>query len=130
MGYRSMNSKKNRRLKSLERDFKALKIRYKVLERVVIDTQNEYHRKFLQMESNVAYTSGMCAENKSRIERLESKQRELKCKIQTSDERNNQRYFFVLNKLKGKLEKFTFKEYLKIAISAFLGSLIAFLILI
>ena len=125
-----MNSKKNRRLKSLERDFKALKIRYKVLERVVIDTQNEYHRKFLQMESNVAYTSGMCAENKSRIERLESKQRELKCKIQTSDERNNQRYFFVLNKLKGKLEKFTFKEYLKIAISAFLGSLIAFLILI
>lgn len=130
MGYRSMNSKKNRRLKSLERDFKTLKIRYKVLEKVVIDTNNEYHQKFLQMESNVAYTSGMCAENKSRIERLESKQRELKCKIQTSDERNNQRYFFVLNKLKGKLEKFTFKEYLKIAISAFLGSLIAFLILI
>lgn len=125
-----MNSKKNRRLKSLERDFKTLKIRYKVLEKVVIDTQNEYHQKFLKTESNIAYTSGMCAENKSRIERLESKQRELKYKIQTSNERNNQRYFFVLNKLKGKLEKFTFKEYLKIAISAFLGSLIAFLILI
>ena len=125
-----MNSKKNRRLKSLERDFKTLKIRYKVLEKVVIDTNNEYHQKFLKMESNLSYISGMCAENKSRIERLESKQRELKCKIQTSDERNNQRYFFVLNKLKGKLEKFTLKEYLKIAISAFLGSLIAFLILI
>lgn len=54
MGYR-LQKKQNTltRIKNLENTIDSLKIRNRVLEKLVADTTNEYHRKFLKMEKDI-----------------------------------------------------------------------------
>ena len=52
MGYRT-NSRKYQRINKLEKNLQMLKRRNLVLEKIVADTTNEYHRKFLKMEKDI-----------------------------------------------------------------------------
>ena len=52
MGYRT-NSRKYQRINKLEKNLQMLKRRNLVLEKIVADTTNDYHRKFLKMEKDI-----------------------------------------------------------------------------
>lgn len=128
MGYRASISNKNKKLETLQRDLKTLKIRNKVLEKVVADTTNEYHQKFLKMEANMAYTKGSCAGAVARLEDIENQQDYITTSIQKVRERSNARYFYLLGKLKNKVDEPAIKVYVLTGISAFLGCSLAYFI--
>ena len=130
MGYRASTSNKNKKLETLQRDLKTLKIRNKVLEKVVADTTNEYHQKFLTMEANMAYTKGSCAGAVARIDEIEKEQKHIKTSVQNARERSNVRYFYVLGKLKKKVDEPAIKVYVFTGISAFVGCSLAYFIFI
>lgn len=125
MGYRKNNKNK---ISKIEREFKILKRRNVVLEKLVIDTTNEYHQKFLKMEANMAYTKGSCAGAVARIDEIEKEQKHLKISVRKNRERNNVRYFYMLRKLKNKVDEPAIKVYVFTGISAFLGCSLAYFI--
>lgn len=128
MGYRSNRKSKKNNIERIQKDLKTLKIRNKILEKVVIDTNNEYHQKFLKMQANVSYAQGSCAGAVARIEDVEKEQKNVKTSIQTIRERSNTRYFYVLGKLKKKVDEPAIKVYVLTGISAFLGCSLAYFI--
>lgn len=92
------------------------------------DTTNEYHQKFLTMEANVAYAQGSCAGAVARIDEIEKEQKHLKISVRKNRERNNVRYFYMLRKLKNKVDEPAIKVYVFTGISAFLGCSLAYFI--
>lgn len=50
MGYRARTNGKNKKIRQLEKECNILKVRNKILEKVVINTNEEYYTKFLKLE--------------------------------------------------------------------------------
>lgn len=128
MGHRASKKVKKNNIERIQKDLKTLKIRNKVLEKVVIDTTNEYHQKFLKMQANISYVQGSCAGAVARIDEIEKEQKHLKISVRKNRERNNVRYFYMLRKLKNKVDEPAIKVYVFTGISAFLGCSLAYLI--
>lgn len=129
MGYRARMNGKSRKIRQLEKKCNILKVRNKILEKVVIDTNNEYHTKFLKLEKMCFDTQKLNDEVLKESERVQKKISDEFTKVRdefyTKFRFNNlitdnryKRFYRILNK---KMDEPTWSFYVVVFISALLG---------